>query len=156
MTSWRDARPDGHDELVAICLGKIDEIIKQCGGAPLKTKPSVTVEKPCGGGFIDLCLTWEGVPNRPEPIVQWGIKVYPSIIVEVKSQREAWNAGDVIRQLKRYKKDLKICWPAATQPDDIDEIERIAGHRMAIFAGRRCTDIERTLFAHEGVTILDL
>lgn len=137
-TSWRDPRPAGHDELVAICLKNVDEVVRQCGGAPRGNVGPLRpiLEHPCGGGFIDLLLVWTDNPKD-------ALFYSPKIIVEVKSEREAWNAGDVLRQLKRYQRDMVA--QSGAEPG-----------RLALLAGRTTTDVERRLLEHEGVTILDL
>ena len=67
------------------------------------------------------------------------------LILEVKSEREVWTAGDVLRQLKRYRGDTALfgdCWERS--------------HVLALFSGRPVAAVERKLLEHESVVIVSL
>jgi len=147
MGNWRDNRPAGHDELVALCLDNAESISKQCGWPkePFSGPGKVIIEHPAKGGFIDLLFQWEVRRGR-----MYGADC--GLILEVKSEREIWTAGDVLRQLKRYRSDLPRMveawfdlWEIPPKPYD-----------MALFSGRPVADVERKILENEGVYIIRL
>lgn len=155
MGNWRDNRPAGHDELVATCLAQMRGIVTQLQGPDQRDPDEVIVEAPCKSGFADLLMTWYS-PNLSEEVkdaMELGVLDRPryGFIIEVKSEREVWSAGDVIRQLKRYQKEIpshfwKINGSSMTNKP----------YGMALFSGRPVAEVERTLLNHERVKIIKL
>lgn len=130
-----------HDELVARILSQPDVLHRyavQLLGQHEQGRTTVEAE-------IFLKTFKHGVTRRGRR-VGWVDVLYEALrsdgvaalIVEVKSEHEAWSAGDVIRQLKRYADAL-----------------RFEAHVVCAFhCDRVLTDAEAMLFAHEHVHVL--
>lgn len=148
-----DARPSRHDDLVAELLGNVPHVINQCGW-DREERPLVVVERPCGKGFIDLCITWKLGICGHQPAVGWDA-VARGIIVEVKSELEQWSAGDVIRQLKGYQKSLDTFTRTSFCEACHAEPLRPRPSSKAMFSGRELSASERLLFQHERVRVIE-
>ena len=101
QASLFEARPSSHDEVVAFILTHLDLVKNSLASDVLSVKDAKTeVRLHHYGftGFIDILATAE-VLICDEHHKTGEVP----IIIEVKSERENWSAGDVIRQLKSYK-----------------------------------------------------
>lgn len=175
--SIEDPRPSRHDDLVAELLRDIPGVVARSGSifhTDGDCRLETEVEKPCGKGFIDLCVlgyVWRkghAPADLRDPWNSGGSTtnlLRRGLIVEVKSELERWSAGDVIRQLKGYRTafdswceaegyrgkgmrecDIKQMWPVSHPPEPHSVV--------AIFSGRRLTESEIKLFEYEDVVVL--
>jgi hypothetical protein len=134
-------RHPAHDELVArvvsqketlhqyatVLLGvdHVDEIVVEHEVCDIfMRRQEIVSGKPLG---------WVDVTARS------GVRI---LLIEVKSEREQWTAGDVIRQLKGYAKVLET--------RQYDRFESV----LSFYCDRALTEAESTLFIHEGVHVL--
>jgi len=144
-TKKKEAEPRSprHDELVAFLLAKIKEQPQQALRVFFSTEDmpdpdsckrfSVRTEHPCGYGFADICI---------EAVYRY---VDIRVLIEVKTEHEAWSAGDVIRQLKAYSRDLRKPWDQKRQQVAIP---------LGFYCARPISDVERQLFQNEDVVLL--
>jgi hypothetical protein len=154
-----EARPGRHDDLVAELLKNSNAVVQAAGWASAPGKPLIVVERPCGKGHIDICMSWK-CRLCAEHDKAIGFR---GIIVEVKSELEQWSAGDVIRQLKGYKKNFdqrSTGWfydDEGTRIGDTSECFRckLRESTLALFSGRALTESERLLLRHERVFIVE-
>ncbi len=147
-----DGRPSRHDDLVAELLGNVPQVVNQCDW-DRENESLVVVERPCGKGFIDLCITWKLGRCGHSPATGW-LTITRGIIVEVKSELEQWSAGDVIRQLKGYQKSLDECMSIDCNACRIEPLKPRRSS-MAMFSGRELSVSERLLFQHEHVRVIE-
>jgi hypothetical protein len=108
-------------------------------------------ERPCGLGSIDVCLAGYGQCLDTRWVNFEGSKIYHSmfVVIEVKSAAEAWSAGDVLRQLKGYKRNLLR---EENPKGEENCCEKCVV--LSLYAERQITDIEAVLFKLENVVIL--
>lgn len=96
-------------------------------------------------GSIDVCLAGYG-PCLGKTTT--GQRLYHSMFVvfEVKSAAEAWSAGDVLRQLKGYRRNL-----LREEGRDLCCEKCVV---LSFYAERQITVDEAVLFQTEGVVVL--
>lgn len=131
-----------HDEVVAHILSVIQASPEVCVAHFFPTSSDykflwVETERPCGYGFADICVAAQGKEHE-----------YVFFLLEVKTGAEAWSAGDVIRQLKAYRRDL------ATDIAKKNSYVFLQQISLGFFSERPLTLAEEMLFANEGVQVL--
>lgn len=100
-----ESRPSSHDELVAYVLSHpeiiwnlIKDDMRSFAVKSLETESVILgFRRGVIEGFIDILAT---VVERCCSCKVLGIR--KKVVIEVKSNKENWTAGDVIRQLKKY------------------------------------------------------
>lgn len=89
-TPWAEKRSARHDEICFAVASRPERLFPRFTG-----EVQATVEAPCGHGFVDV-LARTVAPCAEREVA----------LVEVKTNDERASAGDIIRQLKWYRKQL--------------------------------------------------
>jgi hypothetical protein len=154
-----DGRDSNHDELVSVLLNRRLDVLRACGMANFGRdgRRLASIEWPIGKGFVDFAVRWERTVVVGRSSSEDTKRQATAIFVEVKSEREHWSAGDVIRQQKNHRKSFAAQWPA-TQWNQrslwTDDFKRYTWPVLAFFCPRELTAQEAALFRHERFVVL--
>jgi hypothetical protein len=90
IPDYAGPRSSRHDEMCALVARRKDLIFPRFSGEVI-----VTIEAPCGRGFVDVLAVTDAPPAEVE-----------AALVEVKTRQERTTGGDILRQLRWYERDL--------------------------------------------------